>query len=69
MQLKMLLKINIILGIIYDDTSRDVKVTIVATGFDDDVVEEGQPVPKFSNENKIEEVNNNYSTLQVPVLD
>ena len=61
--------LNIILGIIYDDTSRDVKVTIVATGFDDDVVEEGQPVPKFSNENKIEEVNNNYSTLQVPVLD
>lgn len=61
--------LNIILGIIYDDTSRDVKVTIVATGFDDDVAEEGQPVPKFSNENKVEEVNNNYSTLQVPVLD
>ena len=61
--------LNIILGIIYDDTSRDVKVTIVATGFDDEVIEEGQPVPTFTNENKNEEVNNNYTSLQVPILD
>ena len=61
--------LNTILGIIYDDTTRDVKVTIVATGFDGESNEEIQPVPTFANEENNEEVNNNYSSLQVPILD